>query len=177
MNIAAIFALVCWLVPPHYQTHNNETEKAARDRYLVISHAIHDVTRDDRLQLFLLTVARHETNYKQKHHSGDVQGDYGYAWGLFQLNLGSKRRDFEIPNTSYTLGDIVGTDAASTYRAVKVAADMLAPRIQKCGGQPYCVFRLYGGLSKDKIDKATHQRLLARVTTYRKIEAIKNIPP
>ncbi len=166
MKTIAAFALICWLVPPAHQTYNDETETDAEDRYMVIAQAIEDVAGDDdTLQLFLMTVARHESHYKRRIHDGSERGDYGNSWSLFQIWIG-KKPDTRIRNMPYMAKDIVGVDFDSTRRAVEVAAGILAPRIKSCYGVPYCVFRTYGGVGKNP-DKKTKERLEARVRTYR----------
>jgi hypothetical protein len=173
MKAATIAALIALLIPPANHKPAGETEDDARARYAVIAEAVHDVAGDDeRLVLFLLTVARHESTFRRKVHSGATRGDNGFAWSLFQLNIGSRKTSTKIPRTEYTLGEIVGVDLASTKRATIAASTYLRPAIKRCKGAPRCVFANYGGLSKSEARKPERVKQLdVRVATYRRLVA------
>lgn len=172
MKAAVLATLIALLVPPVHQTHNGESEDDARARYGVIAEAVADEALDDkRLALFLLTVARHESSFVRKVHSGKVRGDKGKSWSLFQFNVGRSPRS-KVPGTSYRAHEIVGVDTASTSRAVDAAATWLRPMIKRCNGRPRCVFIRYGGISKSAAKSPRVRRMLdARVATYRRLSA------
>lgn len=168
MTTPTILALICLLVPPAAQEHNGERIDRARERYEVIADGIFEVAgEDERLVLFLLTIAKHESSFRRSIHAGEVKGDAGRSWGLFQLNLGPKP-ETEIKDTPYRAEDIVGVDEKATRRAVEVTAGLIAPRIESCQGAPYCVFKAYAGVAGDP-PYEMEVRLRSRVNTYRKL--------
>lgn len=171
MTAKLLLLLIALLVPPKHQTHNGETEEAARARYDVIAQAIHSVAGEDHvLAAFLVTVARHESTFRRDIHSGEVRGDGGWSWSLYQLNLGP-RSDSVVPGTKWRARDIVGVELAPTRRATHSAAIHLRKAIKVCHGEPLCVFKRYGGVSKTMAkDKKVAERLRARVKTYRRVQ-------
>lgn len=161
-----VLALICLLVPPANQKHNGEDEDAASARYAVIADAVADESgADRRLAAFLLTVARHESAFVRTVHTGKRRGDRGRSWGLFQIMCGL-RADSVVPATEYRAREIVGVNAASTRRAVDAAAVHLRKHIKRCKGQPTCVFKSYGGVSR-----TGDKRIVARVNTYHRLTA------
>jgi hypothetical protein len=172
---ATLIATLLALLVPTTNHKNAETDTEASARYAVIAEAIADETVDDEpLALFLLTVAKFESTLRLDVHAGDVRGDNGFAWSLFQLNVGSRDAATVIPRTEITLGEIVGVDIASTRRATHVAALYLRRSIKRCNGEPRCVFAGYGGLSKHEASKPKRRAQLdARVATFRRLSTNK----
>lgn len=173
-----ILALMMILIPPKYQA---EDEADARERYYSIATEIAWATNDDqRLALFLLTIARHESSFRYDIHNGDKLGDHGRSWGLFQILCGTNR-NADVPKTAYKAHQIIGVDTASTARAVDAAVIIVRPLVESCGGRPMCVFKAYGGIGKN-VDEKTRTRLVERVTTYKRLNALarreyRNSPP
>lgn len=166
---ALLLAIMVLLIPPHYQTYNDEAEADARARYEVIAHAVAAEAGDDvMLARFMLTVATHESDYKRNIHSGKYRGDQGRSWSLFQILCG-RSPSSDVPGTNYTASEIVGVDLASTERAAHAAGYHLRIAIRVCGGQPTCVFRRYGGVSKKNETPEIIKRIAARVATYWRI--------
>jgi len=173
LQAATIAALIALLTPPANHKPAGEEPDDVRARYAVIAEAVHGEAGDDTsLALFLLTVAKHESTFRRDVHSGAMRGDNGFAWSLFQLNIGSRKTTTKIPQTDFTLGEIVGVDDASTKRATKAASVYLRPAIKRCNGAPRCVFMNYGGLSKKESRKPSRAKQLdARVATYHRLAA------
>lgn len=170
MKIATVLALIVLLVPPAHQKHNGESEADARARYGVIAKAIAvEAGSDETLGLFMLSVARHESTFTRKVHTGKTRGDGGRSWSLFQIMCG-KRADSVVPGTRYRARQIVGTDYAATRRATRAVGVHLRKAIKACGGQPMCVFKRYGGVSQTE-DPKVKARLEVRVKTYRRLVA------
>ena len=163
----SILLLLLSLVPVKAQEkYQGEPAAEARARYEVIARAIQDETRGDiRLAKFLLTVGKHESSFSRRVHSGKKKGDGGRSWGLFQIMCGHAPIS-RVPATKYAASDIVGVDYKSTRRAVDAAAGYLRFAIRKCKGDPGCVFRRYGGISKTH-DPKIKKLIAARVRTYR----------
>jgi len=164
-----ILLLMLSLVPVKAQEkYQGEPAAEARARYEVIARAIKDEVKGDmRLAKFLLTVGKHESSFSRKIHSGKKKGDGGRSWGLFQIMCG-RYPVSKVPATKYQARDIVGVDYKSTRAAVDAAAGYLRFGIRKCKGDPACVFRRYGGISKTHNPKI--KKLIdARVRTYRKL--------
>lgn len=170
MTVKLILLLIALLVPPKHQTHNGEAEADARARYGVIADAIaHESSGDVRLAAFLMAVARHESTFRKDIHEGSKRGDGGHSWSLYQLNCGP-RSDAVVPGTKYRARDIVGVELAPTRRATHAAAVHLRKAIEVCKGEPLCVFKRYGGVSRTMAkDDKVRARLQARVKTYRRI--------
>lgn len=168
MTISTILALILLLVPASRQTHNDETEADARVRYDTIADAVaHEAGTDERLGLFMLTVARHESTFRRDTHSGKHRGDAGRSVSIFQIKC--KRGDMaRVPFTDFRVHEIVGVDIESTRNAASAVATILRPRIKGCGGAPLCVFKAYGGIA-GKPAPDVQARLDARVATYRRL--------
>ncbi len=167
---ALILALMLMLVPAEAQKHNGESAEAAQARYGVIADAIAAEARDDlRLSRFLVTIARHETTFRQVMHSGEKKGDHGTSWGLYQIKCGHKP-DSKVWNLKIKCRDLVGVSPKATAVATKAAATFLRPIIERCYGAPICVFKAYGGIPQDRLTTGTlRKRLLARAATYRRL--------
>jgi hypothetical protein len=170
MTKAAILALMFALVPPARQIHNDEAEDAARVRYAVIAEAIREVSHGDaELARYLLTVARHESSFTRGVHTGVIRGDGGRSWSLYQFNLGGPTA--AVPRTPWVAMEVVGVDYLATYRPTSAAAGWLAPYIESCRGNVACVFQRYGS-----VENAEDPRILARVSTYRKLQRLTAKP-
>jgi len=172
-----LLTLICLLVPPSAHEHGTgEAAPDARARYEVIAGAVALEAGDDAtLAAFLLTVAHHESSFRSDIHSGDKLGDGGLAWGLFQVHPEDKRANdptAPLRRSEHVAGDLVGTGAAPTRRAVKVTASYLRPYIRGCRADAMCVFLAYGGIARGRFDTLPAKvkaRLYARVKTYQRL--------
>jgi len=164
-----ILVIISMLVPASAQEKfRQEPEAEARARYAVIAEAIAgEVGGDIRLARFLLTVAKHESSFARSVHSGKKKGDAGWSWGLYQIRCG-RHPGARVPGTKYQAHEIVGVDLAATKRATNAAAGYLRRLIRVCKGEPLCVFRGYGGVSRTYSTKVG-TRLNARVKTYKSL--------
>ena len=176
MKATLILTLMTMLVPPKAQTHNGETETAARDRYGVIADAIQDDDDDDLMTLLLVTTARHESAFVRSVHSGKRRGDKtkkapkGRSWSIYQFMCGP-RSSCKIPKTDYTAKDVVGVDLESTERASDAARIHLGFYIKRCAGQVWCIMRNYIGAPKGKLSKKNLKVVRARVATFYRLKA------
>lgn len=174
----ALLLIMLALVPLRSQTHRGEEEAAAKARYERIAAAIAtEAAGDQALEAFLLSVARHESDYALDVHEGKRRGDGGRSYGLFQHQMppaGSYDKYIRIPKhpKKWCAKDIVGTDEASTKRAVWTAAWVLRPKIKVCKGNATCVFKSYGGLGRGKMKPKVKKRIEARVATYLKVRRL-----
>lgn len=169
---AVLLMVMMFLVPVKAQKHRGEEEASAKERYDTIARAVaEEADGDEQLAAFLLTIGKHESTYAKKVHSGDKRGDAGRSYGLFQLQLpvdAIHHRDVRIPDhpKGWRGKDIVGTDLASTKRAVWTTAWILRPKIKACKGNAECVFRSYGGLGSGELPPKVKERIDGRVETY-----------
>jgi hypothetical protein len=174
----ALLLIMLALVPLRAQSHRGEDESAARERYQCIAHAVSkEAAGDQALEAFLLSVAKHESDYSLDVHEGKRRGDGGRSYGLFQHQMppgGAHDKYIRIPNhpKKWRAKDIVGTDEASTRRAVWTAAWVLRPKIKACHGNAECVFKSYGGLGRGKMKPEVKKRIKARVSTYFKVRRL-----
>lgn len=166
MTLEAILALMILLVPPHFQA---DGEEQARERYATIAESIAALSDDTDLTRYLLTIAKHESDFRRDIHSGDLRGDEGRSWGLFQILCG-RDPDAEVPGDSgLRARHIVGTSKVQTANAVYAAITLLRPIIARCRAKPLCVFRTYGGV-RGKGDRKTEERINARVATFERLK-------
>lgn len=170
MQSATLLAIMLALVPPANHKHNGESEESARARYEVIAEAVAEESKGNaRLALFLLVVARYESTFARKVHTGKVRGDKGRSWGLFQIMCGP-RPDGVVPGTEYRAREIVGVDELATSKATHAAAVHLRKHLARCKGSARCVFMNYGGVSQ-----TGDPRIAARVGTFARL-ASKHLP-
>ena len=126
--------------------------------------------RGAELGRYLVTVAYHESGFREDVHSGigrHARGDAGRSWCLVQRLLGASGR--ERTSRGWRARELVGCDAAATRRCLLTGADVLASARLRCGaerGTAYCVLAAYGGVwwSRDP-------RIRARAATLGKLEA------
>jgi len=174
----ALLVIMLVLVPLRWQEHRGEDEAAAKLRYERIAEAIvFEAAGDKQLEAFLLSVARHESEYALDVHEGKRRGDGGRSYGLFQHQMppgGANDKYIRIPKhpKKWRAKDIVGTDEASTKRAVWTAAWVLRPKIKACNGNARCVFKSYGGLGRGPMKPKVKERIEARVATYFRVHQL-----
>ena len=167
--VKTLLVLISMLVPASAQEKlHNEPEAKAKARYSVIAEAITgEADGDMRLARFLITVAKHESSFTRAVHSGRKKGDAGRSWGLYQIMAG-RYPISQVPGTKYKAHEIVGVDIEATRRSTEAAAFHLRRAIRRCKGEPFCVFRSYGGVSRTYSPKV-RARLEARVRTYSRL--------
>ena len=166
-----LFAAMLSLIPAKAQVPHGETVDGATARYRVIADAIAGAsTGDATLAALLVTVARHESDFRRAVHSGKVRGDAGYSYGLYQVRFNGRHPGARAPRSTVRAFEVVGVDPASSRRAANLAAAYLKRAVKSCRARAECMFKYYGGVSKTTNLKV-QGRIAARVKTYRRVRA------
>lgn len=120
MNFTAILGAMLRLVPLEKQH-----DEYAAERYTTIAEAIENVSAgDERMAKMLVTVALHESSFREDVHAGRARGDGGRAYCLGQVH----------PTEHGVVGkDLIGTDLAATERCMRTVKTVLTKALNRCG--------------------------------------------